>query len=124
MTRSAHHDPSKDGISRGSFLALGGAAAAAAGLGAVGLSAPAHAAPSVQRLGEVTWPGRTDRFGANATDLGIPALTPDGRLLTVFGDTFDGPAALHGDNRAPSAGTTPRSWCPTTCPSPRCSPAT
>ncbi|MGP5259655.1 DUF4185 domain-containing protein [Brachybacterium paraconglomeratum] len=105
MTSSAHHDSDPRGISRrDSFLALGGVAAAAAGLGAVGLSAtPAHAAPSIQRLGEVTGPGRTDRFGANATDLGIPALAPDGRILTVFGDTFDGPAALHGDNRAPIA---------------------
>lgn len=102
---SSDHDDSPARISRrDSFLALGGAAAAAAGLGAVGFSAaPAHAAPSVQRLGEVTGPGRTDRFGANATDLGIPALAPDGRMLTVFGDTFDGPAALHGDNRAPIA---------------------
>jgi hypothetical protein len=104
MTNSAHDDHTPGGISRGTFLALGGAAAAAAGLGAVGLSgAPAHAAPSIQRLGEVTGPGRTDLYGANATDLGIPALAPDGRMLTVFGDTFDGPAALHGDNRAPIA---------------------
>ena len=102
MTSSEKHDDSPVRISRGSFLALGGAAAAAAGLGVVRLSAsPAHAAPSVERLGEVTGPGRTDRLGANATDLGIPALAPDGRMLTVFGDTFDGPTARHGDNRAP-----------------------
>lgn len=100
--------PASPGISRGSFLKLGGLTAAATGLGAAGLqlgplSAPAVAAPSITRMGEITSPELTGHWGAGATDLGIPLIAPDGRMLTIFGDTFDGDAALVGDNRAPIA---------------------
>lgn len=106
MARPSHHEPSPAGISRSSFLALSGLTAAATGLGAAGLQvgplAPAAlAAPVLTRMGEITSPALTGQWGAGATDLGIPAVVPDGRLLTIFGDTFDGDAALVGDNRAP-----------------------
>lgn len=51
----------------------------------------------------VTGPGLTDRFGMAATDLGVMARTPSGRILAVFGDTFTGPAVGDGDWRAPVA---------------------
>ena len=99
--------PQSAPLSRASFLKLTGLTAAATGLGAAGLqagplSASAQAAPSVQRLGEVTGPGLTDMWGAHSTDLGVPAIAPDGRILTVFGDTFDAPR-VEGPNRAPIA---------------------
>ncbi|MGW8731095.1 DUF4185 domain-containing protein [Streptomyces sp. NPDC055808] len=40
-------------------------------------------------MGDLTGPGITTRFRMEAADLGIPARTPDGRLLFVFGDTFE-----------------------------------
>lgn len=106
MADHVQPESSSAGISRGSFLKLGGLTVAGTGLGVAGLqvgplAAPASAAPSVTRMGEVTGPGRTDHWGANATDLGVPAMTPDGRILAVFGDTFDGPEALMGDHRSP-----------------------
>lgn len=37
---------------------------------------------------DLTGPGITDRFGVGGTDLGTTAAAPDGRLVSVFGDTF------------------------------------
>ncbi|QKW07966.1 DUF4185 domain-containing protein [Streptomyces sp. NA04227] len=54
---------------------------AAAGAGAKALN--------VTYVKDLTGPGITDRFGMAATDLGVPARTPDGRLLFVFGDTWE-----------------------------------
>lgn len=45
------------------------------------------------KIADLTGPGHTDRFGVGGTDLGATALAPDGRLVSVFGDTFDGPHA-------------------------------
>lgn len=42
----------------------------------------------VTRLGDLTSPELTGRFGVHWTDLGIPVRCPDGRVLYVFGDTF------------------------------------
>ena len=43
----------------------------------------------VRRLGPITGPDITTRFRMEATDLGAPAVTPDGRILFIFGDTFE-----------------------------------
>ena len=50
---------------------------------------PDYRRPRVTRLRTVTGPGITTRFRMDATDLGAPAVTPDGRILVVFGDTFE-----------------------------------
>src|SRR5690625_1380760 len=57
---------------------------------------PAVAAPAITRMGEITNPEITGQWGAGATDLGIPIIDPDGRMLTVFGETFDGDAVVQG----------------------------
>ncbi|MFD7019298.1 DUF4185 domain-containing protein [Streptomyces sp. NPDC059928] len=67
---------------------------------------------TVAKVGDLTGPGITSRFGMAAADLAIAARTPDGRLLFVFGDTFEearmggagwrSPVALYG--RMPPGG--------------------
>ncbi|HYH31483.1 MAG TPA: DUF4185 domain-containing protein [Pseudonocardia sp.] len=41
------------------------------------------------KVADLTGPGITDAFGIGGTDLGVLATAPDGRLVAVFGDTFD-----------------------------------
>lgn len=41
------------------------------------------------KIATLTGPGRTDGYGVGGTDLGVVATAPDGRLVAVFGDTFD-----------------------------------
>uniref|UniRef100_A0AAU2VFQ7 DUF4185 domain-containing protein n=1 Tax=Streptomyces sp. NBC_00003 TaxID=2903608 RepID=A0AAU2VFQ7_9ACTN len=71
-----------------------------------GARAAARNAPDglvVTKVGDLTGPGITSRFGMEAADLGISARTPDGRLLFVFGDTFE-EARVGGDGwRSPVA---------------------
>jgi hypothetical protein len=43
----------------------------------------------VRKLKDLTGPGITDHFGVGGTDLGVTATAPDGRLVSVFGDTFE-----------------------------------
>ncbi|MDD7937645.1 DUF4185 domain-containing protein [Actinomycetospora lutea] len=43
----------------------------------------------VTKLRDLTGPGQTDDYGIGGTDLGAAALAPDGRLVAVFGDTFE-----------------------------------
>lgn len=43
---------------------------------------------AVYKVKDLTGPDLTGGFQAGYTDLGIPALTPDGRLIFVCGDTF------------------------------------
>lgn len=69
----------------GSLAVVG---AAAAGLGPAA-STPARAAGTVDRIGPITGPKLTTAFRMEATDLGIPVRCPDGRILYVFGDTFE-----------------------------------
>lgn len=47
--------------------------------------------PIAWKVVDLTGPGHTDRFGVGGTDLGVVARAPDGRLVAVFGDTFDRP---------------------------------
>src|SRR5690554_441952 len=55
------------------------------------------------KVADLTGPGLTDRFRMAATDLGIPARTPDGRLLFMFGDTFEDARVGGGWWRSPVA---------------------
>lgn len=43
---------------------------------------------AVYKVKDLTGPSLTGKFQAGFTDLGIPARTPDGRLIFVCGDTF------------------------------------
>ena len=61
------------------------------------------AAPAEGYLGNITGPGITDKWGVTGTDLGVCAVAPNGKLLSVFGDTFSGPTVGQGDWRAPVA---------------------
>jgi hypothetical protein len=45
------------------------------------------------KITDLTGPGFTDRFGIGGTDLGATTTAPDGRLVSVFGDTFAAPRA-------------------------------
>ncbi|MDI5961971.1 DUF4185 domain-containing protein [Streptantibioticus silvisoli] len=53
------------------------------------------------RVRDLTGPAQTGQFAAPWTDLGIPALCPDGTMLFVCGDTFDGAGVGDTDWRAP-----------------------
>lgn len=44
-----------------------------------------------RKVADLTGPGHTDRFGVGGTDLGTTVAAPDGRLVSVFGDTFERP---------------------------------
>jgi hypothetical protein len=60
-------------------------------------------AVSVTKIADLTGPGLTTRFRMEATDLGIPVRTPDGRLMFVFGDTFEDACVGCGWWRSPVA---------------------
>ena len=50
---------------------------------------------------DLTGPGLTDRWGVTCTDLGASVLAPNGKLVSVFGDTFSGRSVGEGDWRSP-----------------------
>lgn len=54
-----------------------------------------------RKLRDLTGPGHTDAFEIGGTDLGATAVAPDGRLVSVFGDTFAGPTVGGPGWRAP-----------------------
>jgi Domain of unknown function (DUF4185) len=54
-----------------------------------------------RKVRDLTGPGHTDRFGVGGTDLGATAVAPDGRLVSVFGDTFAEPTVGGPGWRAP-----------------------
>lgn len=67
-------------------------------------SAAVTAAPPVEGyLGDMTGPGITDHWGVSCTDLGVSAPAPNGKLISVFGDTFSGAIVGQGDWRSPVA---------------------
>ncbi|MCB8045548.1 DUF4185 domain-containing protein [Microbacterium oxydans] len=67
----------------------GAVVAGAAFLAATGRPAPAAAAGlSVTRVKVLAGTQSPVQYGIGATDLGIPARTPDGRMLFMFGDTW------------------------------------
>lgn len=81
-----------------------GAGATALLTGAWGVNAsrrPANAATGAAKIKDLSGPAETGRFATPWTDLGIPAKCPDGSMLFVGGDSFDG-AGVGGPNwRAP-----------------------
>jgi Domain of unknown function (DUF4185) len=50
---------------------------------------------------DLTGPRLTERFGVTCTDLGASVLAPNGKLVSVFGDTFSGRKVGRGDWRSP-----------------------
>jgi hypothetical protein len=50
---------------------------------------------------DLTGPGITERFGVTCTDLGASVVAPNGKLVSVFGDTFSGRKVGEGDWRSP-----------------------
>jgi Domain of unknown function (DUF4185) len=89
-------------ISRATFLR--GAAGLVAGAAIPGSVAYAgRSAVQATKIKDLTGPGLTTQFRMEATDLGIPARTPDGRTLYVFGDTFEGACVGCGWWRSPVA---------------------
>lgn len=61
--------------------------------------------PSVPLLNgkvvDLTGPGLTERWGVTCTDLGASVVAPNGKLVSVFGDTFSGAKVGQGDWRSP-----------------------
>lgn len=55
------------------------------------------------KVKDLTGPGHTDRFGIGGTDLGTTTTAPDGRLVSVFGDTFARPTVGGRGWRSPVA---------------------
>ncbi|MGV0745837.1 DUF4185 domain-containing protein [Mycolicibacterium sp. XJ870] len=53
------------------------------------------------KVADLTGPGCTDRFGVTCTDLGASVIAPNGKLVSVFGDTFAGHRVGEGDWRSP-----------------------
>jgi Domain of unknown function (DUF4185) len=50
---------------------------------------------------DITGPGITERWGVTCTDLGASVVAPNGKLVSVFGDTFSGRKVGEGDWRSP-----------------------
>lgn len=90
-------------------VGAGMAAAAAGPAFADVLPGPADAgklqpqALEVTKIADLSGPGITTRFRMEATDLGIPVRTPDGRTMYVFGDTFEAAHVGGGFWRSPVA---------------------
>jgi Domain of unknown function (DUF4185)/Homeodomain-like domain len=55
------------------------------------------------KVADMTGPGITDRWGATCADLGASVPAPNGKLVSVFGDTFSGNRVGEGDWRSPVA---------------------
>jgi Domain of unknown function (DUF4185) len=53
------------------------------------------------KLTDVTGPNITERWGVTCTDLGASILAPNGKLVSVFGDTFSGRRVGEGEWRSP-----------------------
>ncbi|MGV9346143.1 DUF4185 domain-containing protein [Streptomyces spiralis] len=108
MTGSQHSGVSHPG-SGPSAAPLGPARrtvlAAGLGVAATGITAGRAAASTAAITGtkirNLTGPAETGAFAAPWTDLGIPARCPDGTMLFVCGDTFDGAGVGDRDWRAP-----------------------
>ncbi|PSK98447.1 uncharacterized protein DUF4185 [Murinocardiopsis flavida] len=76
------------GLAVGAGALFGGPQGRSAMAGLVGGGEKARA-PVSAKVADLTGPGLTDRFRMASTDLGIPVTTPDGRLLFVFGDSYE-----------------------------------
>ena len=58
-------------------------------------------AAALGKLADLTGPNITERWGVTCTDLGASVLAPNGKLVSVFGDTFSGRRVGQGDWRSP-----------------------
>ncbi|MFE6049349.1 DUF4185 domain-containing protein [Kitasatospora sp. NPDC056446] len=105
---SGGNDATTGGPSRRTVLRIG--LGVAAGAGAVAAGAPAATAggpndpttPTIAtKVKNLSGPAETGPFAAPWTDLGIPVRCPDGTMLFVCGDTFDGDQVGATDWRAP-----------------------
>ena len=54
------------------------------------------------KVADVTGPGITESWGVTCTDLGVSVAAPNGKLVSVFGDTFSGRKVGQADWRSPS----------------------
>ncbi|AKU15558.1 DUF4185 domain-containing protein [Luteipulveratus mongoliensis] len=99
------------GLSSRRTVLKGGLAAAAAVALPAGVAranpsrtpaAPLPLGPTATRIKNLTGPNETGQWGAALTDLGIPALCPNGTMLFVCGDTFEGPNVGDGQWTAPA----------------------
>ena len=94
-------------ISRRAVLRAGLGVVAGAGAVAVGAATPGTARAgnlpvvAAYKVRDLTGPALTGQFAAPWTDLGIPVRCPDGSMLFVCGDTFDGPVVP--DTQRPAA---------------------
>ena len=57
----------------------------------------------IGKVADVTGPRLTERWGVTSTDLGASVVAPNGKLVSVFGDTFSGRTVGQGDWRSPVA---------------------
>jgi hypothetical protein len=55
------------------------------------------------KMADLTGPGITSQFGMASTDLGVCIVAPNGKLVSVFGDTWSGNRVGEGDWRSPVA---------------------
>ncbi len=53
------------------------------------------------KMADITGPGISDRWGVTATDLGASILAPNGKLVSVFGDSFPSNRVGEGSWRSP-----------------------
>ncbi|MEV6265468.1 DUF4185 domain-containing protein [Streptomyces sp. NPDC051784] len=120
LIRPDQHDDAATGTGRRTGpsrrAVLRGAAAGGLALTSLaGGTGAASAAPAAfgSKVRDLTGPAQTGRFAAPWTDLGIPVRCPDGSMLFVCGDTFDGggvggpdwrsPVGLRSSNAAPGS---------------------
>ncbi|MFI6348714.1 DUF4185 domain-containing protein [Streptomyces sp. NPDC050560] len=87
--------------SLGALAALGATTLPAAATPRTPTASRAAAAITGAKIRNLTGPAETGPFAAPWTDLGIPARCPDGTMLFVCGDTFDGGGVGGPDWRAP-----------------------
>jgi D-arabinan endo alpha-(1,5)-arabinofuranosidase len=88
------------GLAIGAGVATTGTVAAFAG-GGSGKDSAQRALVSGSKVADLSGPDQTGSLGAAWTDLGVPALCPDGSMLFACGDTFDGAAEGQGTWLAP-----------------------
>ncbi|GAA3884709.1 DUF4185 domain-containing protein [Streptomyces sedi] len=84
-------------LGTGGIALASGIAASANASGASPGSGPSPRAVGGSKVRDLTGPDETGQFAAPWTDLGIPVRCPDGSILMVCGDTFDGEGV--GDER-------------------------
>ena len=62
---------------------------------------PSVITKQVGKIKDISGPGVTDKYGINATDLGISVRMDNGEILTIFGDSFSGGGVGQGEWRSP-----------------------